>query len=221
MALPLQNIVLDIDNTLVHSVSLNHALKEWTKDLSAIRIEPFMVFLRPHIASFLQYLFDNFNVGIFTAGVESYANDIVHHVILPNLRPDQRDRIQFVLHRKHYEECMAVTGKAKDLSYVENLYPTFDYFYTMILDDCDYVKDANGARCLQIQPFCVYNSAALGDGEVSSRLLRKWYNKEARRDSALCQIQCLLRLSQTEMDWNAYEVDTLTEEVTKFIDTLT
>lgn len=54
------NIFLDLDNTLVHSINVNGT-------------EEILITPRPFLEAFLTFLFDSFNVGIWTMGNKSYA----------------------------------------------------------------------------------------------------------------------------------------------------
>jgi RNA polymerase II subunit A small phosphatase-like protein len=84
-------LVLDLDETLVHSSEAD-ALRPTEQsrmgrkpdyDLGDMR-----GYFRPHLQSFLRWAFDNFNVGVWTAGSPEYANDIVRVVFEPlGLKP--------------------------------------------------------------------------------------------------------------------------------------
>lgn len=105
------NIILDLDNTLINSLTFKEV-----KGLSRNKENKFeyvdmdrsyRVFLRPHLQKFLDYLFDNFNVSVYTAASLSYASFIIENVIL--LKPDRKlDLALFSYHcsySKKYFKC--------------------------------------------------------------------------------------------------------------------
>jgi carboxy-terminal domain RNA polymerase II polypeptide A small phosphatase len=77
-------LVLDIDETLIHAAETP---LERPADFVMAR---FAVYLRPQLAPFLDFCFQNFAVGVWTSASASYAQVILRH-ILP-----QRDQLVFV-----------------------------------------------------------------------------------------------------------------------------
>mgnify|MGYP003334631673 FL=1 len=81
------NVILDLDQTLISSETKSEFDKKkfgekmknfYHKDLDDL----YIVFARPHLDGFLDYLFDNFNVSVWTAASKSYALFIIENFIL-------------------------------------------------------------------------------------------------------------------------------------------
>jgi TFIIF-interacting CTD phosphatase-like protein len=184
----LQNVILDIDNTLLHAIShspfAEFCAKHWSKKHQTIVKSDFHVFfLRPYLKEFLQFLFDNFQVGIFTAGNEPYAYGVVIDVIKPLLRSDQRNLLQFVFHKTHFDECQAQYGTTKDLKYVHSKIPHFVPEETIIIDDLDQVFESNIDNCIPCPAFFV---------TPKQEEKNKFY-REAVYDSFLSTVQVYLQ----------------------------
>ena len=71
-------IVLDLDETLLHSDEAPEALANFDRPPDYHVPNTSMVgWLRPHLKAFLEYLFDNFDVIVWTAGSKEYADVVV------------------------------------------------------------------------------------------------------------------------------------------------
>ena len=157
---PIKNIVLDIDQTLLEANDkIHNPLNSYRREtnvssaastLSTPSISDEYVFtLRPYLAPFLNFLFENFNVGIWTAADTTYAQYVVDSIIFPltHRKP------QFVLSRPDFDDCLAKGMGYKNLAYLAQRYPQFNYNNTIIIDDFDHVKMTNRARCIAIPKF--------------------------------------------------------------------
>ena len=161
----LMNIVLDLDETLIHSVQLSvltnfyddkyiEELKKspyfliseeyiYKDDNGIDLIEPhtLFVFYRPYLFDFLKFLNTKFNIYIATHGVKKYAISIIKKImeIIPELR------IENILCRQHIlGEC-----NPKSLSY----FP-LDHNNTIIIDDrIDVWKEDCVKNIIQIKKY--------------------------------------------------------------------
>jgi len=95
------NVILDLDNTLLCSVPLfevnnNPSVYDYlNKNLKYIDMgNIYRVYLRPNLEDFLDFLFDNYNVSVFTAADRDYAKFIVENIIKKENR-----RLDFVFYR--------------------------------------------------------------------------------------------------------------------------
>jgi|LauGreDrversion4_2_1035121.scaffolds.fasta_scaffold31048_4 TFIIF-interacting CTD phosphatase-like protein len=142
----IQNIVLDIDQTLLDA-HLN------PDNNTANTMSDYTFFLRPYLARFLNFLFEHFNVAIWTAADTEYAHYVVNNIIAPmtGRRP------QFIMSRPDYQDCLLKGLGHKNLVYLSQKYPQFDYNKTIIIDDLDYVKATNGVRCIALPKFLMDN----------------------------------------------------------------
>jgi hypothetical protein len=86
----IRNVVLDLDNTLISAVTREEFAKmdatrsaELTRELAWCEMDDdFVVFERPGVQPFLDYVFDNFNVAVWTAASKSYALYVIDNVVL-------------------------------------------------------------------------------------------------------------------------------------------
>ena len=141
------NILLDIDNTLLNSQessSFNLEYEKKKKKYNRLRkhvIEGYYeVFERPYLEEFLNFIFKNFNVFIWTAASEEYADFVVKNIIKNN-------KIKGVLHSDHCDKSAkySSTKSIKDLSLLwdgrnklrlrDDIIKLFKKDNTIIIDD--------------------------------------------------------------------------------------
>lgn len=169
-AAPKQCLVLDIDETLVHTYVDNE-----TKPAQAVLDDPalkgqvytittregtYWGVKRPHLDEFLDFAYKHFDaVAFWSAGKEGYVNAVVE-VIAPN-RPSA-----FVLNRSHcdeiHDEHVASDGtvsymprlwKPLNMVFGNSNYPQFTRYNTWVLDDRrDYAAE-NLLNWLEIPPY--------------------------------------------------------------------
>jgi len=84
-------IVLDLDGTLIDTSS--KGIYKIETNLGTLMLTP-----RPHLQEFLNYCFDNFNVGIYTAATRPYALDVLKII----LNDSHFSKIKFL---KCYDNC--------------------------------------------------------------------------------------------------------------------
>ena len=148
-----KQLVLDLDNTLICSI-----LPHEKDKLDLINMyhwknmhNMFMVCERPMLQIFLDYVFQHFNVSIWTAATKSYALYIIDEFII-----QQTDRqLNYVFFSKHCEDSKKYSNKPKDLSMLKNVYDLKDYTleHTIIIDDHPDVFKAQPDYCFPIEPF--------------------------------------------------------------------
>ncbi len=76
--MPIESVVLDLDETLVHGVFHKN--------------ENITLKIRPYCKEFLEYLFENFNVGIWTMANVSWCDTVLEHI----LTKEQQEKLKFV-----------------------------------------------------------------------------------------------------------------------------
>lgn len=157
------NILLDLDQTCISAESLdgdrpefdfrNKEQSEKAKLFNYKNMDDYyMVFERPGLQDFLDFLFKNFNVSVWTAASKDYALFIIDKIILGG-RPERKlDWIFFSYHCK-LSECK--TDNSKDLSLLSRLYkfPNYNLDNTLILDDSDEVYFSQTKNCIIAPPF--------------------------------------------------------------------
>lgn len=122
-------LFLDLDETLIHSDlhnkfnNLENQVSIPVDDDSYAKIN---ILIRPHLKEFLEFVSKNFNVVLFTAGIESYANSILGHI----------DPLEEYFHLRLYRDsCYQYNNFfIKDLKIIED----FNEKDMIIIDNCVY-----------------------------------------------------------------------------------
>jgi TFIIF-interacting CTD phosphatase-like protein len=154
------NVILDLDNTLIV------ALEEHERDNLSRQFQDkfahksmlaygMKIFERPGLQSFLDYLFENFNVSVFTAAEQEYALFIINNFIL--IKPERN--IKYMFFRYHVEMAHKRYGGVKDLRLLFNVFNTPNCFpcNTIIIDDLPDVLETNPENTIPIKPFKIVN----------------------------------------------------------------
>ena len=81
------NLILDLDQTLISSESVNAINSDSLKKKSDFfRVDVlddfYKIFSRPYLQEFLDYAFKNFNVSVWTAASKDYALFIIENIII-------------------------------------------------------------------------------------------------------------------------------------------
>ena len=147
------NVILDLDNTLINTVDNDPTLPYYSKlyDKNAL------ICARPNLFEFLEWLFDNCNVSVFTYADKDYALFIIDNFILRDKRGRKLNRkLDFIFYRYHVTMGIKEFGGGlKDLRLIWdtfNIYG-FDCSNTIIIDDSTDVKMTNPYNALLIYPF--------------------------------------------------------------------
>jgi TFIIF-interacting CTD phosphatase-like protein len=153
------NVILDLDSTLINSVEAkNLNLIDpilYTKlkyfDFKYNGTIQYRIFARPHLDQFLDYLFKNFNVAVFTAADKEYAYAIIKNFILTN----PKRKLDFIFTRYHFEQGALMFQKAKPLDMIFNVYKHQGYSRdnTYIIDDLPDVWEANPKNTVHAPAF--------------------------------------------------------------------
>ncbi len=160
------NVVLDLDNTIIHSLTP----AEYKKLLSDGKIDKnkykhlyleheFVVMLRPHLKEFFRYLFDNHNVSVWTYGNKDYALWIIDKVIKPLMK--STDKLKYILFEYHAEASeKRYKGKKKRLKMLCEL-SKLDQNTTVLLDDLN--ENCEGQKSINVESFDLLNNEKLDD----------------------------------------------------------
>lgn len=147
-------VILDIDETLIHSEWLpNDSLKENQYDfkfqLGDVDLDfSFFTIKRPYLKEFLDYVFDNFDVAIWTAASHDYATEILKGINIP------------IKGLKFFYSKNSCTLKLDYDTYqyygVKNLSKiskNFDLNKVLIIDDIQKTAVNNYGNLIRIKPF--------------------------------------------------------------------
>lgn len=159
------NIFLDIDQTLIDAVPLvldddeDEEFFDFRKYKEKAKIFDFenmddyyIIFERPHLQKFLDYLFDNYNVSIWTAASKDYALFIIEHIIIGN---NPRRKLDYTFFSYHCSLSSKLKKGTKDLSMLWDVYKDKRYtpYNTFILDDYDEVYKTQPKNCIEAPEF--------------------------------------------------------------------
>ena len=149
-------VLLDLDNTLIFA----EPTEDYDFNKNKDKAEKFnyhdmdgyyIVFERPGVQKFLDYLFANYTVSVWTAASKDYALFVIQKIILQ--KPGRKlDHIFFSYH------CDVSSGKksgTKDLETLWDIFklPGYSNDTTVILDDYDEVHRTQPGNCIIAIPF--------------------------------------------------------------------
>lgn len=80
----MQHLVLDLDETLIHSEPLHRALS--VPEFPEHYFENYIIYERPHLKEFMDWVSQRFTITIWTAASEAYAKFVVQEILLPKMR---------------------------------------------------------------------------------------------------------------------------------------
>jgi hypothetical protein len=178
-----KNIFLDLDETLISSIEtedidinkINKKFKYYIMEKSYVVIE------RPNLQDFLDYIFDNFNVSVWTAADKDYATFIIDKIILNK----ESRKLDLVLFKYHCNISKHQYGSSKSLRLIwenKNL-KKYNENNTIIIDDYDDVWNYQRDNCIRAPQFEYLNKNSLDDDFLSSssklrKILEKFKKSE-------------------------------------------
>ena len=176
------NIVLDLDNTLICSVAfrdLGRMPRVRKENLKCIDMDKsFRVFLRPHLQEFLDYIFKNFNVFVWTAASVEYAMFIVESLLLRKPLNGKRlaeRAVEGVFFEYHVDLSDKLYGWPKKLAMYWEVFkwPGMSAANTIIVDDLMDVSRAQPSNAIRVIPFDVLKArgSSYKDNELSARVI--------------------------------------------------
>lgn len=151
------NFILDLDQTLISAEPTEGY--DFTKNKAKAKKFIFhdmdgyyIVFERPGLQQFLTYLFDNFNVSIWTAASKDYALFVIEKIILAG---NANRKLDYIFFSYHCDISSSVKSGSKDLSMFWDIYKMIGYTKdnTIILDDYDEVYKTQPENCIIAKSF--------------------------------------------------------------------
>lgn len=158
------NVFLDLDNTLISSIPSDVFPSDDPKVMSLLNSNfkyhnmdnIYVVFERPHVQEFLDYVFDNYNVSVWTAASKSYALFIIDKVILT--KPGRHlDYVLYDSHTKHSDKKYKTIKKLDTIWEIYKL-PGYDKSNTIIIDDLPEVHKSQPNNSIQIKEFEIFKN---------------------------------------------------------------
>jgi TFIIF-interacting CTD phosphatase-like protein len=149
-------VILDLDQTLISAESTTKFdFAQNSEKASRFNFHDmngyYIVFERPKLQSFLDYLFENFDVSVWTAASKDYALFIINKVILAN--PDRK--LDWVFFSYHCGKSKKIKNTSKDLSMLWDVFkiPGYNIDNTVILDDNIEVYNAQPKNAILVPAF--------------------------------------------------------------------
>ena len=149
-------VVLDLDATLISAQSLDKYDREANRKKAAkfeksYQMDNFyQIFGRPNLDIFLDFLFSNFRVAVWTAASQLYALSVIENFILT--KPSRK--LEFVMFDYHNEDAMKRGRGTKDLDLLKNFYGMdLNDRDVIIVDDYDEVCKVNKKKSIRSRFF--------------------------------------------------------------------
>lgn len=190
------NLVLDLDNTIISSVLLSKSSTTSSSRLSVFRytdaIHIYRMYHRPYLQEFLDYIFSEFNVIVWTAASDEYAKFVIEQIIEPRMeyetkhvskprRSPSRIPVMVLTHT----DCILSKSwfQSNTMKDLRLLYTRMPEWYsrenTLILDDMKNVKTVNRRNAILVKPFDVEKPKSERDTQLL-KLMGKLYTMNER-----------------------------------------
>ena len=174
----IRNIVLDLDETLISAIALedfqaNKYYKKAQKFRSHVMEDCYIIFERPFLQLFLDYIFKNYNVSVWTAASKEYGEFVIKNVIIGKHKNRQ---IDFFFHHDHCKMSKKITsGKPKAVCLLWNRFqlPGYNKNNTVLLDDNPSNFKGQLKNVIQAPAFQFESKNALKDDFLLQLLLNK------------------------------------------------
>lgn len=167
-----ENVILDLDNTILSAEALQDfpfhqkgmrekALKFRLHDMDSY----YLIFERPGTQDFLDWLFENYNVAVWTAATKDYALFIVDKIILKK----SNRQLQFVMFARHCDISYKKynTDKKLDLIFDSFRIEGFNRDNTIIIDDRKDVWKCQPDNAIHIKKFEILEDGSEHDDELT------------------------------------------------------
>ena len=151
------HFLLDLDQTLISaepteeydfSKNKGKAKKFVFHDMDGY----YVVFERPGLQKFLTYLFDHFDVSVWTAASKDYALFIVDKIVIAG---NKNRHLNYIFYSYHCDLSNRDKKSSKNLEMLWDVYnfKNFSKDNTVILDDYDEVYNSQPKNCIIAKPF--------------------------------------------------------------------
>lgn len=134
------NVILDIDETLIHTIEIKSASGQESI---------FLINMRPHLKQFLEFLFKHYNVAIWTAGSEDYAKQVLSEI----MTKEQIEKLIFVYNSKNCTWRRNSDGELKIIKNLKKIEKKMQLERTVIVDDMPQTAVKNYGNLISIPAF--------------------------------------------------------------------
>lgn len=169
------NIILDLDNTLISSVPY-HRIGNTANSYRTLNLRhhvfdnSYVIYERPGVQSFLDFLFKHFDVSVWSAATKEYVMFIVDNIVCAK----RGRRLKMVLHSEHCNMSRRINPDSpKDLRFIWNN-PRIHGFTpdnTFIIDDLPAVHAAQPQHCIAVPEFDVERDVTGASDNVLPKLI--------------------------------------------------
>lgn len=152
------NVFLDLDATVIWSGLLQaedeeevYNIEKYKKKARNFHFENmdgyYVIFERPGLQKFLNFLFKNFNVSVWTAADQAYGSFIIKNFIL-NKHPSRK--LNYAFFNYHTNKSFDIKNGQKDLRLIYDIYqiPGYNTDNTFIIDDNQLVFETQPNNCI-------------------------------------------------------------------------
>jgi len=185
------NVLLDLDQTVISSVPwetfdsdenenkvVDHFHNGW-HDMEGY----YIVFERPDLQKFLDYLFKNFNVYVWTAASKDYALFIIQNCLLKK----KNRKLECIFFSYHCDKARKHFGGTKNLRLLWERYGLEGVTpqNTVIIDDLGDVHKTQPKNCIAIEPFEFEDEGSEGDSVLLGTIkpqLKKMNSEYVKRE---------------------------------------
>jgi TFIIF-interacting CTD phosphatase-like protein len=133
----------------------------------------YIVCARPYLQKFLDFLFKNFKVNIWTAASKSYALFVINEFIL---KKNPKRQLHCILFDTHCKLSKKKYSNAKKLEMVWNKFKDMNESNTYIIDDLEEICNGQQNNCFNISPFLFLEKDSESDTELLN-LIKTMKNK--------------------------------------------
>jgi TFIIF-interacting CTD phosphatase-like protein len=186
----LTHVLLDLDSTIICSTHKDEPLD--TENYNRVKHlehhimddDSYTIFERPHLQEFLDYLFANYKVSVFTAASKNYALFIVDKFILT--KPERH--LEFIFFSYHCNISKnKYKGNHKRISLLSNdfeLEHVFPLESTVLVDDIeDWAKDQQNL-VINVKEFQIEKPISHSDTELVTVMAQLESKKESSKPSS-------------------------------------
>lgn len=186
------NIILDLDNTIISAVPLDEypwgeESKNKTQQLTVYNMEDYyLVYERPYLQEFLDYIFEHFNVSVWSAASKNYVLFIINNII--KKKPNRQ--LQFIFFSYHCNLSKKLyNGGLKQLDMLWECFelPIYNPSNTIIIDDLKRIKKIQPCNCFNIKPFEFTDKDSTKDNELKK--LISYLDSVRHNPNTSCLIQ--------------------------------
>lgn len=209
--MPKLHCILDLDNTLICCEPWEELRErnDWSEHKERIvkndRLvihdidKLYLCVERPYLKEFLDYLYANFDVSIWTAATKSYMIYIFEQIL-------KRPETKFLFHSYHCDLSEELKDAQKSLKMLSEMaesipdynslpgLPTLDMKYTFIIDDYEHQCETQPCNCILISRFECLEKGSENDTALKDLIPKLQKLKEAVEKTDMSGDVCLVKL---------------------------